>query len=418
MADSILMAPDVQAEQQRITRQQAMAQALMQQGMQNSGGTQQIGGVAIRNSPVSGLAQMFNAYLGGKLQNKADTQQTSLDQNRRTALADSLRAGLGQTDPTQSVINLSQNPDTAPYAAAAYANLLKNQNEQNKPLDLGDVAKYDPQSVAKFKQTGNYADLQLADKVAAPMTDFQRQSLEIDRQRLGMQKDQQVDNPNFTPAAIDNAAARYNIDGTLPPMGMGKNAAAGRSAILNRAAELAASSGVSADDQRINQIGNKANTAALSKIQQQQTMVGAFEKNFNRNADIALELSGKVDRTGVPIANKWLNAGKRAVAGDPDLAAFDASVKAVSNEYAKIVSGSMGNTAVAEGEIKKIEGLLNAAQTPEQLTSVINLMKRETQNRMKGFDEEKASLRTSMKGNKSDERPQRLKFNPATGQLE
>jgi hypothetical protein len=204
----------------------------------------------------------------------------------------------------------------------------------------------------------------------------------------------------FTPEAISNAAARYNIDGTLPPMGMGKAGTMGRSAILNKAAELAAESGVSADDQRIAQIGNKANSAALSKIQQNQTMVGAFEKNFNRNADIALEYSSKVDRTGVPIVNKWVNAGKRSVAGDPELAAFDASVKAVSNEYAKIISGSMGNTATAEGEIKKIEALLNAAQTPAQVASVITLMKRETANRMTGFEEEKTALRESMRTGK------------------
>lgn len=202
--------------------------------------------------------------------------------------------------------------------------------------------------------------------------------------------------------AITNAASRYNIDGTLPATGMGKSGAAARAAILNKAAELAGASGVSADDQRIAQIGNKANSAALSKLQQQQTMVGAFEKNFNKNADIALSLSDSVDRTGIPLVNKWVNAGKRSIGGDPDLAAFDASVKATVNEYAKIVSGSMGNTASSEGEIKKISDLLNSAQTPQQVKSVLNLMKRETQNRMQGFEDEKTQLRSSMTGNKND----------------
>lgn len=206
---------------------------------------------------------------------------------------------------------------------------------------------------------------------------------------------------SFTPGAIDNAAARYNIDGTLPPMGMGNAGSQARSAILNRAAELAGANGLSPDEQRIAQIGNKGNSAAISKLQQQKTMVGAFERNFNMNADIVKEFSAKVDRTGVPIMNKWINAGKRAVAGDPELSAFDASVKAVSNEYAKIVSGSMGNTAVAEGEIKKIESLLNAAQTPQQVTAVVNLMQRETHNRMQGFDDEMSSLRESMKQKKA-----------------
>lgn len=197
--------------------------------------------------------------------------------------------------------------------------------------------------------------------------------------------------------AILSAAHRYNVDGTLPPMGMGKNGATGRTTILNKAAELAKGAGVAPEDQRAAQITNKANSSAMAQIQKQKTMVGAFERNFIKNADIALEMSQKVDRSGVPIANKWINAGKRAVAGDPDLAAFDASVKAVANEYAKIVSGSMGNTATAMGEIKKIEGLLNTAQTPQQVASVIGLMKRETKNRMDGFDEEIDVLKRSMR---------------------
>jgi len=198
----------------------------------------------------------------------------------------------------------------------------------------------------------------------------------------------------FSPAAIENAAARYNIDGTLPPMGMGKSGVVARAAILNRAAELA--SGDTGEEQRVRQLANKASSAALSKLQAQQTMVGAFERNFNKNADLVLEQSKKVDRTGMPIANKWIQAGKRAVSGDPELSAYDANIKATANEYAKIVSGSMGNAALAEGEIKKVESLLNAAQTPKQVEAVITMMKRETANRMKGFDEEKKALRGSM----------------------
>ncbi len=233
----------------------------------------------------------------------------------------------------------------------------------------------------------------IAKESSTALTPYQAEDLRIKRARLN---DDVGVEQSFTPDAIANAAARYNIDGTLPPMGMGKAGAAGRSAILNKAAELASENGKSGDEQRIDQIGNKANTSALAQLQKQQTMVGAFEKNFNRNADISLELSKKVDRTGVPLVNKWINAGKRSIEGDADLAAYDASMKATSNEYAKIISGSMGNTALAEGEIKKIEGLLNSAQTPEQVDAVVNLMKRETQNRMKGFDEEKAQLRESM----------------------
>lgn len=85
--------------------------------------------------------------------------------------------------------------------------------------------------------------------------------------------------------AIDNAAARYNFDGTLPPMGMGKNAAAGRSAILNRAAEMKA--GVDPEQQRRDQLGNKNEVATQ----------GAAGRSF---------ATGK-DGQGVQAANTALN---------------------------------------------------------------------------------------------------------------
>ncbi len=198
----------------------------------------------------------------------------------------------------------------------------------------------------------------------------------------------------LSPQAVENAAARYNIDGTLPPLGMGGGSL--RKQILNRAGELSAASGVGGDEQRISQLNVKALGSGLNQVQKQRAMVGAFERNFIKNVDLALEYSGKVDRTGVPIINSWINAGKRAVTGNKELSAFDVAVKSAVNEYTKILSGSMGNTQMAEAEVKKVENLLSAAQTPEQVLEVVNFMKRETGNRMAGFDEEIAAIHEKM----------------------
>jgi putative sterol carrier protein len=85
-------------------------------------------------------------------------------------------------------------------------------------------------------------------------------------------------------------------------------------------------------------------------------------------------------------------AGKKNIAGDPDVAVLDVAMKAVINEYTKIISGSMGNAAMAEGEIKKVTDLLNSAQTPKQVQDVLAFMKKETGNRMSSFAEQKAEL--------------------------
>jgi hypothetical protein len=198
-------------------------------------------------------------------------------------------------------------------------------------------------------------------------------------------------------AAIENAAARYNTDGTLPPnLGRGTQGAQLTAKILDRAAMIAAQDGDDAKAQRIRQIANKATSGALLQLSKQEASVGAFERNFLRNADIALELSKSKDTTGMPIVNKWINVGKRTVTGDPVLSAYDAAIKTVVNEYTKILSGAMGNTQMAEGEVKKVESLLNSAQTPAQVEEVIALMKRETANRMTGFTEQKEAMRKSM----------------------
>jgi len=183
----------------------------------------------------------------------------------------------------------------------------------------------------------------------------------------------------LTGDALDNAASRYALDGTLPSnLGRGNQGAMNTVKILSRAAEIAKERGDSPEASRIRQLANKASSAALTDLSKREAQVGAFERTFVRNTQLVDTLSDRLDRTGVPLANKWIQAGKRAVTGDPDLSALDAAIKGAVNEYTKIVSGSMGNTAMAEGEIKKIESLLSAAQTPEQVKAVIQTMKVET----------------------------------------
>jgi hypothetical protein len=206
---------------------------------------------------------------------------------------------------------------------------------------------------------------------------------------------------SFTPEAIDNAAARYNIDGTLPPMGMGKGGSAARSQILNRAAELA--SGTSGTDQRVDQLTTKASASTLLQLKKTKTMIKAFEEMATKNADIALQMSAKVDRSGVPVVNRWYLAGNNKLRGDVDTATFNTAVNVFANEYAKIMSGSMGNTPVSDSARKEAHEILNTAQTPEQLRANIKLLQREMKNRLIGLDESEAELIQQMKGGKKED---------------
>lgn len=85
------------ADRQAIARKRALAQALQQQALQQPG-TQQIGGIAIRNSPLSGIAPLVQALMAKKGMGEADTQDQALTgqiQQRRGADMSLLANALG-----------------------------------------------------------------------------------------------------------------------------------------------------------------------------------------------------------------------------------------------------------------------------------------------------------------------------------
>lgn len=202
----------------------------------------------------------------------------------------------------------------------------------------------------------------------------------------------------LTPQAIENAAKRYNFDGTLPPsIGRGTQGARDLRAIQNRAAELNTASPTDASGGRAGQMVNKADVGALNKITSQQQLASTFERTANMNADLALGLSKKLDRTGVPLINAGLQAWRTGT-GSPEATQFAAANETFVNEYAKIMSGGMGSAAVTDSARAKAHGLLSTAMTPQQYEGNVRLLQTEMQNRMKGYEDQANEIRTRMRG--------------------
>lgn len=224
--------------------------------------------------------------------------------------------------------------------------------------------------------------------------------------------------------ALEMAAARYLNDGTLPPnMGRGMQGTANTTAILNRAAEIAKDRGMDGEATRISQVANKGLQTALTGLERQRANVMAFEKTALAGADIALEMSSKVDRTGVPLVNKWVNAGRVALAGDPDVSRLNNAVETFTNEYAKVMSGSSGGQATTVSMQEHARKMLSGAMTKEQFSGVIDLMKREmTQTRETAFDaqinEMKARMKAPSATSVKPDAPRVRRYNPATGKIE
>jgi hypothetical protein len=124
----------------------------------------------------------------------------------------------------------------------------------------------------------------------------------------------------------------------------------------------------------------------------------AFAETADKNLGLVEKLSDTVGRTGVPILNKWVLAGKRSVAGDPETAKFDAAVRTAINEYSKVTSSATGGQVTSDSARKEVESMLNTAQTPEQVKQVIGLLRQEIGNRKSGYDDQINMVKSAISG--------------------
>ena len=200
----------------------------------------------------------------------------------------------------------------------------------------------------------------------------------------------------FTPDALEMAAQTYLRTGQLPPMGLSRKGADLRVQIINRATQIAADTGIGLEGQAARQALFKANQTELNRIQGQRGVVLSFARTAHANLAIAEGLSDKVDRSGVPVLNRWIQVGRRSVAGDKDLVAFDAAIRVGINEFAKVTSSATGGGVTSDQARKEIEQMLNAAQTPEQFKAVLGVLRQDLGNRERGYDEQIAVIRGSL----------------------
>ena len=199
--------------------------------------------------------------------------------------------------------------------------------------------------------------------------------------------------PDLSPEALSRAAAQYNIDGSLPALGRGAKGVKARLDIIEEATQQAADAGDTAAEAAARATMNKAVLSGYRQLEAQGQKVSAFEKTAKMNADKALEFAGKVDNTGVPIFNRWINAGKTAGTDDPDLAAFNTYVNGFRNEYARIVTTATGGGVTTDTARAEFDKIINTAQAPEAFKAAVNAAKQEMDNRLQGFEDSRQEVR-------------------------
>ena len=118
-----LLAPDIGAQQAQVTRQQRLADMLREQSLAPMGGTDVVGGWAIKKSPFEALGKMAQALGANHMQGKVDTRNLELAkamQERMGAAFDGMAGGAsgGMGRAPQAGNVMPTLPEGAPAPAA------------------------------------------------------------------------------------------------------------------------------------------------------------------------------------------------------------------------------------------------------------------------------------------------------------
>ena len=166
-------------------------------------------------------------------------------------------------------------------------------------------------------------------------------------------------------------AEEFINSGKMRSFGRGEDATIKRTKIYNKANELLTERGINPSEIPALRRENDAATSSLKQLLKQYKMVSAFETNAYLNADLAKEANAMGSN-------------------DPEIK--KSAQNSFVNEYAKIMSGSMGNTPVSDSMREHAHEMLNLARKKGQYDEVIDILKQDIDNRMKGFDDEINSL--------------------------
>lgn len=179
----------------------------------------------------------------------------------------------------------------------------------------------------------------------------------------------------LSPEAIDYEATIHRVTGKPVPTRLNEH---DKTAILNATAAQAKTLGQSPVQAVQKQAAYAGDAKAMQKMQTMSAAAESFENKALGQADIIAELSKKVGRTGSPMLNGWLLAGKDHVLGDSDTHQLFNAVSTFSAEYAKIMEGSTGSAAGSSDSARKAaDRLISASLSKGSMADTLALMKKE-----------------------------------------
>lgn len=188
--------------------------------------------------------------------------------------------------------------------------------------------------------------------------------------------------------ALDPATRTYYAQQVLagapmPSLGMGKQAAAAKQAIMAEVARLGGASGLNGADQAAQLAHYKAGSGQIANLEKMAGTIGVNEQTALANGqqflDRSRELPGQTRFQPLNAISDFI----QRKAGGTTISAADAAYNTFVNEYAKVVAGSPSGAGVMSDSARhEAMSTISGSGSIEQKQAAFNQMKADMANRM------------------------------------
>ena len=140
----------------------------------------------------------------------------------------------------------------------------------------------------------------------------------------------------------------------------------------------------------------RADSNSLNKLTQTFDAITAFENTAIGNGKVLVDLAKKVDKTGIPVVERWIRAGRQNIYGDEDVSAFNAQITLFGNEAAKIISNPSMSGVLTDSSRHEVQGFLPQKASAKQIERVVNLLEGDFGRRKKATEDQMNDIRDRM----------------------
>jgi hypothetical protein len=204
--------------------------------------------------------------------------------------------------------------------------------------------------------------------------------------------------PGWTPDKLDFEAEKMRLAGPQQSARFSSFTPQERSAIARRSDELSMAKGESPGEVVSGQVERKAAGEALKKLEIQHSAIDSYGRNAMKNGEYLNQLAKKVDKTGVPVIERWTRAGRQDIRGDPDVSEFNAQLRLYIPEVARIAVNPNLTGVLSDSARKEMEEVLPRGASAAQFDRVIKLMRADYERRKSGIEETIAELKRTIGG--------------------